>query len=71
MVGTSSGGGTSSGAGIWWSRPISGRWNDADMKKIGLPCWTATERRTENDRPSRTFSTVYVIGSAGSPGRTK
>ena len=30
------------------------------MKKIGLPCWSATERRTENDRPSRMFSTSYV-----------
>jgi len=41
------------------------------MKKIGLPCWNATERRTEKDRPSRMFSTWYRIGSAGSPGRTK
>jgi hypothetical protein len=39
IVGTSSGGGTSTGAGAWWSRPPSGRWKDADIRKIGLSCW--------------------------------
>ena len=38
------------------------------MKKIVLPCCWATERRTENERPSRMFSTWYSIGSLGSPG---
>jgi hypothetical protein len=51
--------------------PLLPRWNDAAMKKIGLSCWYATERRTENERPSRMFSTRYSMGSVGSPGRTK
>ncbi len=41
------------------------------MKKMVLSFWTATERRTENERPSRMFSTWYSIGAPDSPGRTK
>jgi hypothetical protein len=71
MVGTSSGPGTPVGAGVWWSRPCSATWNDADMKKMVRPfCW-AVDRRTENERPSRIFSTTKSIGTVGSPGRTK
>ena len=44
---------------------------DAAMKKMILPCWRATERRTENERPSRMFSTSYSMSSVGSPARTK
>ncbi len=71
IVGTSSGGGMPGGAAAWWSRPVSSRWNEAAMRKIGLSCWYATARRTEKERPSRMFSTAYSSGSAGSPGRTK
>ncbi len=39
--------------------------------KIAFENWYATLRRTEKDRPSRIRSTSYVIGSDGSPGRTK
>jgi hypothetical protein len=60
IVGTSSGPGTSSGAGAWWSSPVSSRWNEADIVKIGLSFWYATQRRTENGPPVRMFSTPYV-----------
>ena len=54
-----------------WTGPGSGWWKDADKVKIVLPCWIADTRRVVNDRPSRTRSTVYTIGTAGSPGRMK
>jgi hypothetical protein len=57
-VGNVSGAGMSGGPAAWCSRPVSARWNEADMKKIGWSCWSATERRTENECPSRMFSTV-------------
>ena len=38
MVCTSPGPGTPTGAGVWWSRPSSRTWKDADMKKMVLPC---------------------------------
>lgn len=41
------------------------------MKKMVLPCWVAVERRTEKLRPSRMFSTWKVMGTVGSPARTK
>ena len=59
------------GAGSWWSSPCSGTWNDADMKKMVRSCCLAVDRRTEKDRPSRIRSTWNVIGTVGSPGRTK
>ncbi|BCJ50982.1 hypothetical protein Asp14428_24570 [Actinoplanes sp. NBRC 14428] len=71
IVGVSSGPGMPSGAGEWWSRPSSTTWNEADMKKMVLPCCWAVERRTEKERPSRMVSTVKSIGTVGSPGRTK
>src|ERR1035438_2898329 len=36
-----------------------------------LPRWIADTRRVLNDRPSRTRSTVYTIGTCGSPGLMK
>ncbi len=67
---TASGGGTP-GIGSACSGPGSGWWNDADRVKIVSPCWTADTRRVVKDRPSRTRSTRYTIGTAGSPGRMK
>src|SRR4051794_26666332 len=57
--------------GAWWSMPSCSSWNDADSEKIVSPCWTAITRRVENERPSRTRSTRYTIGTLGSPARTK
>ena len=39
------------------------------MKKMGLPCWNATERRTEKDRPSRDVLNRVHDGLGGSPPR--
>ena len=47
-----------SGIGTWCSRPVSGRWNDADSVKMAWPCWIAVTRRVLNERPSRVRSTV-------------
>ena len=66
-----SSGGTTSGIVTWCSMPCSTSWNDADMLKIALPCWTATTRRVVKLRPSRMRSTSYTIGTDGSPGRRK
>ncbi|MNL55822.1 hypothetical protein D3C87_1792640 [compost metagenome] len=46
-----------SGMASWWSKPGSSIWNEADMEKIGLPCWTATTRRVVKLAPSRMRST--------------
>lgn len=60
------------GGGSWCSKPASsGRWKDAVRLKIVRPCWTAVTRRVVNDRPSRTRSTSYTIGTPGRPGRRK
>ncbi|CAM5658450.1 hypothetical protein STENM327S_08997 [Streptomyces tendae] len=39
--------------------------------KIVRPCCTAVTRRVVNDRPSRSRSTWYTIGTPGRPGRRK
>ncbi len=59
------------GIGDWWSTPGWSSWKEADSVKMGRSCWTATTRRVVNERPSRTRSTSYTIGMAGSPGRMK
>ncbi len=64
-------GGGASGIGSACSGPGSGWWKDADRVKIVLPCWTADTLRVVKDRPSRTRSTRYTIGTDGSPGRMK
>ena len=48
--------------------PSSGWWKEAVRLKIVRPCWTAVTRRVVNDRPSRTRSTWYTIGTPGMPG---
>ena len=53
----SAGGNADRGAAARSLISCSTSWNDADMLKIGLPCWIATTRRVVKLRPSRIRST--------------
>ena len=69
--GRPSGPGTSRARVVCEMGVASGRWNDADIAKVTLPCWWASTRRTLNPRPSRIRSTWNSTGWVGSPGRRK
>ena len=64
-VGSVSGSGTSGPAAADVRSRLSGWWKEAVRLKIVRPCWTAVTRRVVNDRPSRTRSTWYTIGTPG------
>ena len=72
VVGRSSGRGTPSGMATWWSSALpAGSWKEQVRARMAFSFWEASTRRTEKERPSRSVSTVNVMGCSASPGRMK
>ena len=70
ITSSSSGDGTSVRIATPDQSPLSSStWNDAAMVKIAFPRCSASTRRAENDRPSRSRLTFMIVGCSASPAR--